>query len=56
MLTSQFRNVYTTFNGPIFNEHSNRKNYWENYGRELQQKWHCIHFTILRENELSEPC
>ena len=24
MLTSQFRNVYTTFNGSIFNEHSNK--------------------------------
>lgn len=27
MLTSQFRNVYTTFNGSIFNEHSSKKNY-----------------------------
>lgn len=24
MLTSQFRNVYTTFSGSIFNEHSNK--------------------------------
>lgn len=41
MLTSQFRNVYTTFSGFIFNEHSNqkkKKNTEQNYGRELQPK------------------
>lgn len=37
MLTLQFRNVYITCNGSIFNEHFTKKNIAErNYERELQ--------------------
>jgi len=47
MLTPLFRNVYTTFNGSIFNKHSNKKITKQNYGKELQLKMTLYTFYHL---------